>query len=80
MKNHKSWLSGFSELLYKRNITPKISDGGSLGWEEVLPVGVAGVGGGFKSLLVEDRTNAYAVASSWLGSGFGIQMGSSFYF
>ncbi len=37
-------------------------------------------GGGFKSLLVEDKTNAYAVASSWLGSGFGIQMGSAFYF
>lgn len=35
-------------------------------------------GGGFKSLLVEDKTNAYAVASSWLGSGFGIQMGSRF--
>jgi len=36
-------------------------------------------GGGFKSLLVEDKLNAYAVASSWLGSGFGIQMGSRFY-
>ena len=36
-------------------------------------------GGGFKSLLIEDKTNAYAVASSWLGSGFGIQMGSRFY-
>ena len=35
-------------------------------------------GGGFKSLLVDDRENAYAVASSWLGSGFGIQMGSRF--
>ena len=35
-------------------------------------------GGGFKSLLVEDKKNAYAVASSWLGSGFGIQMGSRF--
>jgi hypothetical protein len=35
-------------------------------------------GGGFKSLLVEDKANAYAVASSWLGSGFGIQMGSRF--
>ena len=37
-------------------------------------------GGGFKSMLVEDKTDAYAVASSWLGSGFGIQMGSNFYF
>jgi len=37
-------------------------------------------GGGFKSLIVEDKSNAYAVASSWLGSGFGIQMGSCFYF
>jgi len=37
-------------------------------------------GGGFKSLLVEDKTNAYAVASSWLGSGFGIEMGSRFGF
>ncbi|MFC2105911.1 hypothetical protein ACFLS0_04095 [Candidatus Bipolaricaulota bacterium] len=36
-------------------------------------------GGGFKSLLVEDKKNAYAVASSWLGSGFGIQMGSRFH-
>jgi len=35
-------------------------------------------GGGFKSLLVEDKTNAYAVASGWLGCGFGIQMGSRF--
>ncbi len=35
-------------------------------------------GGGFKSLLVEDKTDAYAVASSWLGSGFGIEMGSRF--
>jgi len=35
-------------------------------------------GGGFKSLIVRDKTNAYAVASSWLGSGFGIQMGSRF--
>jgi len=37
-------------------------------------------GGGFKSMLVEDKTDPYAVASSWLGSGFGIQMGSSLYF
>jgi hypothetical protein len=36
-------------------------------------------GGGFKSLLVEDKKNPYAVASSWLGSGFGIQMGSRFH-
>ena len=36
-------------------------------------------GGGFKSLLVEDKKNVYAVASSWLGSGFGIQMGSRFH-
>ena len=35
-------------------------------------------GGGFKSLFVEDKKNAYAVASSWLGSGFSIQMGSRF--
>jgi len=35
-------------------------------------------GGGYKGLLVEDKTNAYAVASSWLGCGFGIQMGSRF--
>ena len=37
-------------------------------------------GGGFKSLLVEDKKNAYAVASSWLGSGVGIQMGARFGF
>jgi len=36
-------------------------------------------GGGFKSLLVEDKKDPYAVASSWLGSGFGIQMGSRFH-
>jgi len=36
-------------------------------------------GGGFKSLLVEDKKNAYAVASRWLGSGFSIQMGSRFH-
>ena len=36
-------------------------------------------GGGFKSLFVEDKTDAYAVASSWLGSGFGFQMGSRFH-
>ena len=36
-------------------------------------------GGGFKSLLVEDKKDAYAVASSWLGSGFGIRMGSRFH-
>ena len=37
-------------------------------------------GGGFKSLFVEDKEQPYAVASSWLGSGFGIQMGSRIYF
>lgn len=37
-------------------------------------------GGGFKTLFVEEKTDPYAVASSWLGSGFGIQMGSSIYF
>jgi hypothetical protein len=36
------------------------------------------VGGGFKSLLA-DRSNPYVVASSWLGSGFGIKMGMRFY-
>jgi hypothetical protein len=35
-------------------------------------------GGGFKSLL-GDKGNPYAVASSWLGSGFGIKMGMRFY-
>lgn len=35
-------------------------------------------GGGYKGLLVEDRKNAYAVASGWLGCGFGIEMGSRF--
>jgi hypothetical protein len=37
-------------------------------------------GGGYKGLLVKDKKNIYAVASSWLGSGFGIEMGSSVYF
>jgi len=31
-----------------------------------------------KGLLVEDKKNAYAIASSWLGCGFGIEMGSRF--
>ena len=35
-------------------------------------------GGGFKSLF-GDRENQYVVASSWLGSGFGIKMGMRFY-
>ena len=37
-------------------------------------------GGGYKGVWVKDKKNIYAVASSWLGSGFGIQMGSGFYF
>ena len=37
-------------------------------------------GGGFKSMIVEEKTNPYAVAGSWLGSGFGIAMGSNIYF
>jgi hypothetical protein len=35
-------------------------------------------GGGLKT-LIGDKTNAYAVASSWLGSGFGIRVGLRFY-
>ena len=35
-------------------------------------------GGGFKS-LIGDKQNPYVVASSWLGSGFGIKMGMRFY-
>lgn len=35
-------------------------------------------GGGFKTVL-GDTTNTYVVASSWLGSGFGIKMGMRFY-
>ena len=36
-------------------------------------------GGGFKTLLlVEDKLDPYAIASSWIGSGFNIQMGSRF--
>ncbi|MBI9106976.1 MAG: hypothetical protein JEZ04_09550 [Spirochaetales bacterium] len=37
-------------------------------------------GGGYKSMFVEDKTNPYAVAGSWPGSGFGIEMGSNIYF
>jgi hypothetical protein len=39
-------------------------------------------GGGFKSIIVDadQKQNLYAVASSWLGSGFGISMGSNIYF
>ncbi|MBN2325249.1 MAG: hypothetical protein JXQ30_16080 [Spirochaetes bacterium] len=35
-------------------------------------------GGGYKSLF-GDKNNQYAVASSWLGSGFGIKMGVRYY-
>jgi len=35
-------------------------------------------GGGFKSIRA-DRENPYAMASSWLGSGFGLKMGVRFY-
>lgn len=35
-------------------------------------------GGGFKS-LIGDKSNQYAIASSWLGSGFGIKMGIRYY-
>ncbi len=35
-------------------------------------------GGGFKSLIA-DKTNPYVIASSWLGSGFGFEMGTRFY-
>lgn len=36
-------------------------------------------GGGFKSMFC-DKQNLYAVASSWLGSGFGIRTGLCSYF
>lgn len=36
-------------------------------------------GGGFKMLKPEDSENIYAIAASWLGSGFGIKMGIRFY-
>ena len=35
-------------------------------------------GGGFKTVFA-DKQNLYVVASSWLGSGFGIKMGMRFY-
>jgi hypothetical protein len=35
-------------------------------------------GGGFKS-LIGDKNNQYLIASSWLGSGFGIKMGIRYY-
>jgi len=35
-------------------------------------------GGGFKSVS-GDNGNQYLIASSWLGSGFGIRMGMRFY-
>jgi hypothetical protein len=35
-------------------------------------------GGGFKS-LIGDKSNQYVIASSWLGSGFGIKMGVRYY-
>lgn len=36
-------------------------------------------GGGFKTLKPEDKNNLYAIASSWIGSGFGLKMGIRFY-
>ena len=36
-------------------------------------------GGGFKSLK-GDKSNLYVIASSWLGSGFGMKIGMRFYF
>lgn len=36
-------------------------------------------GGGFKTLKPEDEENLYAIASSWIGSGFGLKMGIRFY-
>jgi hypothetical protein len=36
-------------------------------------------GGGFKTLKPEDEENIYAIAASWLGSGFGLKMGIRFY-
>jgi len=36
-------------------------------------------GGGYKGLFC-DKSNMYAVASSWLGSGFGIKTGMRLYF
>ena len=35
-------------------------------------------GGGYKS-LIGDKSNQYAIASGWLGSGFGIKMGMRYY-
>jgi hypothetical protein len=35
-------------------------------------------GGGFKS-LIGNKSNQYVIASSWLGSGFGIKMGIRYY-
>lgn len=36
-------------------------------------------GGGFKSLKSKDKENLYAIASSWIGSGFGMKTGMKFY-
>ena len=36
-------------------------------------------GGGLKS-LIGDKENLYAIASSWLGSGFGTRLGVNYYF
>ena len=38
-------------------------------------------GGGFKNYFVEEsrKTDPYVIAASWLGSGFGIRMGTRFY-
>ena len=35
-------------------------------------------GGGYKSIFC-DKSNLYAIASSWLGSGFGVKTGMRFY-
>ena len=54
---------------------------GSFGFELFTGQKVAvylDAGGGFKSLS-GDKTNPYVIASSWLGSGFGIKLGMRFY-
>ena len=37
-------------------------------------------GGGFKTLLVENKKDLYVIASSWLGSGVTFRMGAKIYF
>jgi len=37
-------------------------------------------GGGFKSMIINEKENQYAIATSWIGSGVTLRMGTIIYF